>query len=168
MTCLLEMYDRVATSWLTPVLDFFMPRLLYVESSIWPIPLAVEIGFSALGFQADSFPINLVKHEYCSLFSNSLATSFADTCIRGGLSVYTTGTAGVGVFTCNNKTAINTHNPPITVSFLIGILLGYLNRFCHYLPLSRRLPFIVVCRRFGTLLDRLNDIVSKNLKWPQI
>ena len=124
MTCLLEIYERVATNCATPALDFFMPNPLYVESSIWPIPLAVEVGFSALGFQADSFPINLVKHENCSLFSNSFATAFALTCIRGGLSVYTTGTAGVGVFTCNNKTAINTHNPPIIVSLLIGLLLG--------------------------------------------
>lgn len=88
------------------------------------MPLAVDLGFSALGFQALSFPINFVKHENCSLFSNSFATAFASTCKSGGLGSYVTGTAGVGVFTCNNKTAINTHNPPIIVSLLIGLLLG--------------------------------------------
>jgi hypothetical protein len=102
-----------------------MPRLLYVESSIWPIPLAVEIGFCALGFQADSFPINLVKHEYSFFVSSSFATSFADTCIKGGLSLYTTGTAGVGLDNCNNKTDITINNPAINVFlFKIGVLLG--------------------------------------------
>ena len=83
--CLLEIYDKVATNCATPALDFFMPNPLYVESSIWPIPLAVDLGFFALGFQADSLPINLVKHENCSFVSNSFATAFAFTCIIGGL-----------------------------------------------------------------------------------
>ena len=119
------MYERVATNCATPALDFFMPRLLTVLSSIWPIPLAVDVGFCALGFQADSFPTNLVKHEYCSLFSNSLATCFADTCIKGGLSLYTTGTAGVGLDSCNNKTDITINSPAINVFlFKIGLLLS--------------------------------------------
>ena len=119
------MYERVATNCATPALDFFMPRLLTVLSSIWPIPLAVDVGFCAFGFQADSFPINLVKHLYCSLFSNSWATCFADTCIKGGLSLYTTGTAGVGLDSCNNKTDITINSPAINVFlFKIGILLS--------------------------------------------
>jgi len=97
-----------------------MPRLLYVESSIWPIPLAVEIGFSALGFQADSCPTNLVKHEYSFFVSNSFATSFADTCIKGGLSVYTIGTADCGIIACINNTDINKAIPPFAV-FLFKI-----------------------------------------------
>ena len=101
-----------------------MPKLLYVESSIWPIPLAVDLGFCALGFQADSFPINLVKHEYCSLFNNSLATCFALTCIRGGLSLYTTGTACCGLVNCNIKTTITIKRPAINVSLLILISFG--------------------------------------------
>jgi hypothetical protein len=67
-----------------------MPRLLTVLSSICPIPLAVEVGFFASGFQADSLPISLVKHTNCLVSSNSFATSFADTCIKGGLSLYIT------------------------------------------------------------------------------
>jgi len=119
------MYERVATNCATPALDFFMPKLLTVESSIWPIPLAVDVGFCALGFQLDSFPINLVKHLYCSLFSNSWATCFADTCIKGGLSLYTTGTAGVGLDSCNNKTDITINSPAINVFlFKIGLLLS--------------------------------------------
>jgi hypothetical protein len=102
-----------------------MPRLLYVESSIWPIPRAVDLGFWALGFQADSFPTNLVKHLYCCLFNNSWATCFADTCIKGGLSLYTTGTAGVGLDSCNNKTDITINSPAINVFlFKIGLLLS--------------------------------------------
>ena len=102
-----------------------MPRLLYVESSIWPIPLAVEVGFSAFGFHADSLPTSFVKHENCSLVSNSFATSFADTCIKTGLSLYTTGTAGVGLDNCNNKTDITINSPAINVFlFKIGILLS--------------------------------------------
>jgi hypothetical protein len=100
-----------------------MPRLLYVESSIWPIPLAVDVGFCALGFQADSLPINLAKHEYSFFVSSSLATCFADTCIKGGLSLYTTGTAGCGVINCNIKTVITTIKAPIDVFLLIIRLL---------------------------------------------
>jgi hypothetical protein len=112
-----------------------MPNPLYVESSIWPIPLAVEIGFSALGFQADSRPINLVKQEYCSFVSNSWATCFADTCIKGGLSLYTTGTAGVGLDSCNNKTAITINKPAINVFlFKIGLLLGKPRELPHEFP----------------------------------
>jgi len=37
---------------------------LYVPSNNWPMPDAVEFGFCAVLFQADSFPISLVKHEY--------------------------------------------------------------------------------------------------------
>jgi hypothetical protein len=67
----------------------------------------------------------LVKHLYCSLFSNSLATIFAFTCIKGGLSLYTTGIAGVGLDSCNNKTDITINSPAINVFlFKIGILLS--------------------------------------------
>ena len=125
MTCLLEIYESVANNCATAALDFFMPKLLYVESSIWPIPLAVDVGFCALEFQADSLPINLAKHEYSFFVSSSLATCFADTCIKGGLSLYTTGTAGVGLDSCNNKTDITINSPAINVFlFKIGILLS--------------------------------------------
>lgn len=87
------------------------------------MPLAVDVEFCASGLHEDSLDINLFKHLYCSLFNNSLATSFADTCIKGGLSVYTTGIAGVGDVNCAINTAIKTANPPIIVFLLIGYLL---------------------------------------------
>ena len=108
-----------------PVSDFLIPKELYVEFRSCPMPEAELVGFCAVFFHADSRPINLVRHEYCSLFNNSFATSFADTCIKGGLSLNTTGTAGVGLDSCNNKTDITINSPAINVFlFKIGILLG--------------------------------------------
>ena len=102
----------MATNCATPASDFFMPNLAYVPFNSWPIPDADEIGFCALGRHADSLPISLVKHEYCSFVSNSFATFFAFTCIKGGLGSYTIGIAGVGVLTSNTNARRNIKTPP--------------------------------------------------------
>jgi len=48
-----------------------------------------------------------------------LATALADTCIKGGLSLNTTGTAGCGVINCNINIVITTTKAPIVVFLLI-------------------------------------------------